>query len=286
MPPPVPGSGRFRGRTFGELLDGSFATYRRGFVVFFVCIAAVAVPYRLLTIGQSIDAFRIVGGAGSGSAARGLDSSLLTLLVSLMYSILVLPFGAAAVVRGVADTYMEREMSLGGCLRALRRRVAAVALLNLLSGLIIVVPLGLLILLALNGAADLVGLLEIVGFGYYVTVFPRLQLALAVVILENASATEALRRSWQLSRGSYWRIVGLIVVIGIGEFLAGSIILIGFALFTGGVGSIAAATIAASATALISIFFAALPGVAMTLLYHDVRIRREGWDIEMLAQTL
>ena len=102
-----------------------------------------------------------------------------------------------------------------------------------------------------------------------------------VVVLEEVGAMEALSRAWFLTRGYRLRIAGLLFVCLI-------LILIPYLalLALGG---------ALSATLPIWIAVVALLGrllltpilyCLLTLLYYDLRVRKEGFDLEMLAASL
>jgi len=108
----------------------------------------------------------------------------------------------------------------------------------------------------------------------------------AVIVLEQLSGWRGLRRSWSLVRGLFWRIFGILLLVLIIRVIIGGIVgallgLAGSALDTNGqlIVTDVAGTIA-------NVFVSPIAYIAVTLLYYDTRIRKEGFDIEMLAQTL
>lgn len=115
----------------------------------------------------------------------------------------------------------------------------------------------------------------------------RLFLAPAALILENTSVASSIRRSWTLTRGSFWRVLGALVLMGLIAWLvAGAIGIV--AGVGGGVMTVlqpGSATVAASivmlastlATALVMPFTASVAA----LIYIDLRMRKEGLDIEL-----
>ena len=138
-----------------------------------------------------------------------------------------------------------------------------------------------------------------VGIGFLLLVVPGiilavgLSLAIPVVVLEpGTSASAALSRSWELTRGSRWRIFGLgvtLLVLLYVPFVAitGLIALIlpGRAvnmLGTSSVGSIAALSIGG----LVQMFIYPLFYCVLTVTYYDLRVRKEGFDLELLASSL
>ena len=122
-----------------------------------------------------------------------------------------------------------------------------------------------------------------------ITVFlvVRLFLAPAALILENTSVAGSIRRSWTLTRGSFWRVLGALVLMGLIAWLvAGAIgIVAGVGASVATVLQPGSATVAASvvmfastlATALVMPFTASVAA----LIYIDLRMRKEGLDIEL-----
>ena len=122
-----------------------------------------------------------------------------------------------------------------------------------------------------------------------ITVFlvVRLFLAPAALILENTSVASSIRRSWTLTRGSFWRVLGALVLMGLIAWLVagaiGTVAGVGAGVVT--VLQPGSATVAASvvmlattlATALVMPFTASVAA----LIYIDLRMRKEGLDIEL-----
>lgn len=106
-----------------------------------------------------------------------------------------------------------------------------------------------------------------------------------VATIERHGPISSLRRSWQLSAGFRWRIVGLFILLVV-LFLV-LLFLIVFA-----VGLIAAANQTAGAVAVFIAIFAAFPlwmplfFGTMTVLYYDLRVRKEGLDLQLAAEAM
>jgi hypothetical protein len=100
---------------------------------------------------------------------------------------------------------------------------------------------------------------------------------------------QALKRSAALVRGSWWRVLGIIVVgvllvSVVAGVLQGILTLIPAALADGNDAVLALATVVSGTVAgtLTTPFTAAV----FSLVYFDQRVRREGFDLELLAQGL
>jgi uncharacterized membrane protein len=139
----------------------------------------------------------------------------------------------------------------------------------------------------------------VIGLGLLLIVFPGVILAVglavaipAVVIESGQSASGALSRSWELTRGSRWRIFGLgitlfvllyIPVVAIGGVMA-MLIPSGA---TAGFGATSTATIVALAIGgVVQLFIYPLFYCVLTVTYYDLRVRKEGFDLELLASSL
>jgi ABC-type Fe3+ transport system permease subunit len=114
----------------------------------------------------------------------------------------------------------------------------------------------------------------------------RTAIAAPAIVLERISGWHGLQRSWHLISGRFWPTFGRILLL---------------ALISGIVSSVVAAIIDVPAAALdpgnsfiydqlasaiAAIFVGPITYIGVTLLYYDARIRKEGFDIEMLASSL
>ena len=115
----------------------------------------------------------------------------------------------------------------------------------------------------------------------------KLCLAPAALILENIGVFEGISRSWALTRGYFWRVVGIrllsVIIIGIISVAASSpvdILVQGISMaapnatFITMMGGLLLGNIIAAAT---------LPfdSSVVALIYTDLRMRSEGLDVEL-----
>jgi hypothetical protein len=125
----------------------------------------------------------------------------------------------------------------------------------------------------------------------------NLSLAVPVVVLEGVSPITALRRSWRLVRGTWWRVFGIVFLSGLVIVIAAFIIQLPFSIAEGivvghsggslvpGAGTTAAApgTLAIIISTIGSLVAAVCTrpvGAGITvLLYADMRMRKEGMDL-------
>ena len=154
--------------------------------------------------------------------------------------------------------------------------------------------------LPLIGASILVGVIIFVGMllcclpGFYFAV--SFALVSQVVVLEKLGPGEALSRSQRLVAEFWWRVLGVLFLIGVANFIlqmavgAGLSVLLppqkviptdeGNRIEFNRVNQVITTLIAQ----LVSIIFTTYMAVCTTLLYLDQRIRKEGFDLELAAQ--
>jgi uncharacterized membrane protein len=245
--------------TVGEILDTSFSLYRRHFGA----LATVA----LVCTGIPL-VFRVFLEASGGfllHPALGVLYALSLVVLNLV--------ATAATVFIVSESYLGRPLSAREALRRSTPYIGRVLVCSLL--MTMAVGLGFLLLL-LPGVILAVGLV----------------LAIPAVVLEpRTSASGALSRSWELTRGARWRIFGLgftllvllyvpvVAITGLFAFLLPR----SAGMFSGGsVGMVAVIAIGG----LVQMFIYPLFYCVLTVTYYDLRVRKEGFDLELLASTL
>jgi hypothetical protein len=105
-----------------------------------------------------------------------------------------------------------------------------------------------------------------------------------IVMLEGRTASDAYSRSQELARDHAWRILGTLAVCFVLEMLAA----LGAAMLFGAIAGLAGlpervATLFSSVAVVLTAPFSS---VVVTLLYYDLRVRKEGFDLEMMALDL
>jgi hypothetical protein len=173
-----------------------------------------------------------------------------------------LNFAAAATVLMVADVALGREPDMHGALRQVRGKAWMIL-----------------------GAAILQGLA--IGFGMLLLIIPgfiamALLFAVPIVVMveDRKNVSEVMSRSASLARGDMLRVLGatllallVIVVAGIGLGL--------LVAFAPGLGERQADLLSRT----LLIFLYPFPSVVSTLLYFDLRIRKEGFGLDDLASV-
>ncbi|MDE3721016.1 glycerophosphoryl diester phosphodiesterase membrane domain-containing protein [Nocardiopsis sp. N85] len=212
----------------------------------------MAVLGRRLSPGETWTAFRERIGPVIGLA-------LLQLLIGMGLSMVVMGATIGGVVMGVAVSFAGSE-GLG----------IAVVVISLLVGL-------------LGGGALALWILI------------RIYFAMPIVVLERVGVGAALARSWRLTQGSWWRVFGIVLLSFVLIFFVSSLLSTPFSIVSivpsfVGPGELWAA-VASGAVMYVGnvlVYSVTTPftvGVT-TLLYVDLRMRREGLDLRLHTAAL
>jgi len=303
--PPVPvqrGIIPLRPLTLGEIYDGAFKSIRANPRVMF--------GFSMLVMGVAA----LIGGLAwyvlTPTVSRWVDSTLgsdvtvdqtgTEMLASVWSMYAMLPFlGLAGIVLSgiltvsVSRSVLGQKIAVGDLWRGYWKRTLMVVGYTLL-GTVVAVAFWALIVLAIGaigsasaGAGVVFGIVSVVG-GLVVSVWVgyRLLLVPPVLMLEGGRFVPSIVRAWRLTRGSFWRLLGInllaqIIANVVSQVLGVPVSIIGAILMVEGtlsVGFIATMTIGMAITYTIpAIFLAAV----VALQYIDLRIRREGLDVQL-----
>ena len=304
-PAAQPGIVPLRPLGLGEILDGAFRAIRANPRVMF---GLTAVVVTITVAAQTV--FQWYVGGLIGSATQDATSSIDPTgelgfgetLGPAVAQLLTLPALALAttvltglLIVAVSRSVLGRTVTIGEVWGTYRARVGLVVLFTL--GLVVATALvlgmiaGLVTLAVANGADVLAVTFGVVGgvvflVGYF-WVLVRTLLIPPAIMLEGAGLGSAIRRGWKLSRGSFWRLLGIYLLTSIIVSIVNALIVapanlvVAFAfgdpLMTS-FGSLVVLGIAnVVALTLTTVFTAAV----IALLYIDVRMRREGLDVEL-----
>lgn len=300
----------------GDILDQAIRIYRRNFVPLVSIVAIVSVPIAVLQVIATLISFPFSSFFPSGSTDFDPDSLNTTRLLlgqALLY-LVALVAAVAAIFQSAALTALVSERFLGRPItvrqaygRALRRWLAlliAVFLIGLVNAVVFgalfavfFVPFlgfGLLGAESDSSASAVMGILSLVlcclifpALGVAIFLNTRWAFFIPAIVLENYNSTGGMGRSWRLVKGSFWRVALILfmLIILVYVFSLGPILLATFLALA--LASPALLAIVNSvATTLINIILSPLQFAALTILYYDLRIRKEGFDLQVQLQGL
>lgn len=287
---------------FGEILDGALSLFRRHFGLFLkLSLAVMWLPIALLVFWL----VRFFGLASSPDNAAALAGMLESEIVPLMLWLLVLGlvYGAAMLlltagsIRIISDSYLGREPQFGEALAYGVGRIVPLFLVGVGKSLLLlllyvlgavaigfsvalgkVLGLGIAILATLASVVGTCWLVLYVASGYMVTT--------PVVVLEALpSAFDSFGRSWELTRGAKLRVFGLVLVAWLIAYLLPWIVLqvIGALIQEAAPAAMLPWTVVSAA---LPIALAPIIPCILTLAYYDLRVKREGFDLQLLGEQL
>ena len=98
---------------------------------------------------------------------------------------------------------------------------------------------------------------------------------------------KAVGRSWNLVRDNWWRTLGILIIVSIMVSLiqtALGFLFGGVAAVVPGLNSDLRAGLITTLTTIVDALVGAIQPIAITLLYLDLRVRKEGLDLDQLAR--
>lgn len=257
--------------SLGEILDAAFKLYKRHFKTLCLCVLVVVVPLAvistLLTASLSDDPFDPTPEADPGASFGGTEIAALgaTVLIAILLSTLA----TAAATRAVAVAYLGGSITWQESLRFALRKAVPLIVLSFLTGL-----------------AVILGLIALILPGIYIGV--RLFLASPALVVEDESARGAMKRSWALVKDRWWPTFGVIVVslllIGIIAGLLQGLIIA--PLFADSDNAVLGAVLNTLGTVVGNVITIPLQAAVLTILYFDLRVRKEGFDLALLSQRV
>ena len=215
-----------------------------------------------------------------------------TVVPALLVQVLSTTVAEAATILTVSEGYLTSDVRIGTALAATVRRVgtlivAAIArwFFVVVAGvLIMIIPVGLSVSL-LRGAMAPVGILlgVLLGGVPFVYLILRTFATTAVVMLEQRGALDSIQRSWELAKG---RVGGIFVTLLITWLIYFALFFLLRVVLMVVPGASTNLSLMAVLTAVVLAFVYPLIGAVTTLLYYDLRVRREGFDLEVMARDL
>lgn len=266
---------RLRPLSLGEILDVAIKICLSQWRTLIKAVLVVVVPVQIVSTIVNADYTVESFDFGTSStqtpeqAFEQFNQYLGGLAIAGVLQVLAVLLATAACFRAIAQAYLGEEADWRSSLKYALGMAPALLWLTLLYALGLF--LGLLLLI-------LPGIYLYVAWAF----------ALPVLLVEGLRGPKALGRSFQLVKGRWWRTFGVIVVgfilATIVSTIAQAVFLIG--IFAGeGNDALVLALSAIAGIAGLSVstpFQAAL----LTVIYFDLRVRKEGFDLELLAREI
>jgi hypothetical protein len=306
-PADKPGIVPLRPLSLGELYDGAFGAVRHnpgvtlGLTAIIVVVAValgtlISIPLTTLFTDLFAGLFAEIGSEPAfedlGFTQDILGVTYGSALGTGMLLTLATPLAMGVMAISVSDSVIGRKIPVPDAWHRVAKRWWFLIGFSLLSTLVVFVAYALAVgfvalLFYLDPTIGVIGL--IITFAALVVAgvwaFTRVVLIPPALAVEGGGFWTTCRRAWKLTRGTFWRVLGIYLltslILGIiGQIVAVpvSILLSLFMVMESGVGLAISYGITYVITGGMSVLF--LGGV-VALLYIDTRMRREGLDVQL-----
>ena len=254
----------------GEILDAGIKVYRNKFATMLKAVAVVIVPVQVLSVLITLslpDTTNNAVGPTTTDGSGWTDAAALLLIVVI--GVISSTLAEAACLKAVSDTYLGTETDWRESLRFGFRRLGSLLWLTLIHG----------VLLLLAFAACIVP---------GVWLYAAWSVAVPVLLIEGTRGFRALGRSFNLVRRRWWPTAGILLLANLlVTAVAAGFRLPALPLLLAGrdnefVSDLANGVFGAAANVVTIPFVAAVVAV----IYFDLRVRKEGFDLQLMAQRI
>lgn len=237
-----------RPRDVGALISDGWNVYSRNLRVLLGLGAAVIIPVELIVLGL---------GLGWFTADYNTFEEISTgeqVVVGLAELLVIVPLVMAMAVYVLQDVAAGEKPTFRG---------TAQRAFDIFTPVMTVV--------VMVGVLALCGVALLILPGIFIAI--ALVFAPIVAVAEQSRGPDALRRSWELVRGFWWRTFGVVVIIYLAGQLMASVTLIGF---VRGAEAADSAAIALAGQVVSSAIFTPFLSVVFALFYFDQKVRSAG----------
>jgi hypothetical protein len=299
---------------FGEIFDRAITLYIRNFIQFAGIVAVVVLPLAVLqylidlsSMPQFDQAMRILTHPNASPGKPVMPAFLTDPRVAVLFGITILivytiyPFALNAVAIGVARLYRGKPVLFAPCYRASLRRWPQVIGLVLLEfaifiawyiGFVLVAVLTVMLTVLVSQVSVVLsifvgiiaGLIILACLLLLAPLFVALTFAMNSVVIEESPVTTALGLGFSriFNRAEFWRSI-LFAIAAVAILMGAGMIAGIFSYIALYFHQVAAEVVV---TSLFRAAIAPFSIVLMAVYYFDVRIRREGFDVEAGLERL
>lgn len=260
---------QLRPLSVGEILDAGFRLFNARFVTLVLCVLVPVVPLQI--VGTALQA-SVDPNAFDLDSTETVDSgtALAGTLVAAAIQFAAAALAVAACFRAISAAYLGERAGVGESLRYGLGRLLPLIVAYILFTIIFVI-----------------GFVALIIPGIWLAT--KLSMTFPAVVFERKGPFGAIGRSWSLTGGNFWRTLGTLVVV----FLIAFVLQLVLGGVVGGIlgasDSTSELTVAIVLT-LVNLITLALTyplwAAVTTVLYYDMRVRNEGFDLQLLAQGM
>jgi hypothetical protein len=254
----APAAPQLRPLSIGEVLDVAIKIYWRNAWTLFRIVVVVVAPVQV--VSALLDASAVGGSSTQAVTAFG-ATSILSLVASTLAN--------GACFKAIAGAYLGERQTWRSSLRFAFGRLHSILWVTLLATVLTII-------------------------GIFFCIIPAIYLWIAfavsipVLLTEDVKGSEALGRSRRLVSDRWWSTFGIVLL---GTILAGIVSavvggLAGFAAGSAGPDTVTGFVARAIGGVLGSMISTPFTAAFVTVLYFDLRVRKEGFDLQLLAERI
>ncbi|MEW6153081.1 MAG: hypothetical protein AB1673_03690 [Actinomycetota bacterium] len=265
---------QLRPLSIGEVLDLAIKIYRQRFVHLVKAVAVVVAPVAVVSALVQVSTFPDFAAFSTTPETvpefgiADFWAFLAGILVVALLGFLSSQIATAASFMIVSGAYLDQRPDWRASLAYAWSRLRSLAWLAVVTGVLL-----------------MLAFLALVIPGVYL--YGAWVVAVPVLLLEDLRGTKALRRSHELVKGRWWPTAVAVVVSVILAAMVQSVFggVLSGVIIAGG-GSVAVAAAQAVATTAGSVLTTPFTAAVITVVYFDLRVRKEGFDLELLARRV
>lgn len=269
--------------SIAELFDRSFRLYRNNFGTFLGIMLITQMPIFMFSI--------VTATVENSSAVAGLAA-----IIAAFLSLIFTQIGAAALTKSISDSYLGRKISFQESFQRIGGTWFTLIFASILAGLVVsglVLPFACIFMFLVPPVAGtgilafstILAFIGLVIIGAIANVL--ISLIPPVVVLEKKGPLDSVKRAWELVKKRFWWSFGYLFLLGLLSLLviAGPVALIQFLFITvlGKTSLLFRSIVGDTASSLLTAVFMPIRLAAITLMYFDLRIRYEGFDLMVLS---
>ncbi|HEX7364494.1 MAG TPA: hypothetical protein VF366_04965 [Dehalococcoidia bacterium] len=295
-------------RNVGDILKETFIIYKNNIWRLVAIGSVAAVPGAVIgTLPQLL--------SPRYSMVENLNPAILLILIPLYLIIFAVSvFAMGAVIFAVAEQYFKRPVSIRRAFSFSWNRLSdmfwALVLVVLAvwgivaAAFLISLPLVINADLDANPILSILLLMIVMVIAFFIALLPITYLNVRWIfgtqsaLLQGLGPVAALKNSWQLVKENWWRVFGILLLLGLILWAAMMVIMVPVVFGTMGATLTSYTTETAAglpiwllvwmfvASLIVNLFGTPIINVGETLLYFDLRVRKQGYTFEKLAGEL
>jgi len=254
-------------RSLLDIMVETFKIYKRNPVRLLAIVAIVEIGLGFM---WSIPDFSGLGPSTPEGGTASLTHLIPIGIMLAVASIMGLSLMQGALIHAISEQYLRQSINIGRAFRFAWERLAALAgamiLVLFVTTGIVMVSIG----FTVSIPPDVGYIFVAAGFCVGLYLMVRWSFILQVALLERLGPLAAMSRSSALVNRNWWRVMNMTIIIGI--------ITVGISIILG--------TIPTIGSTLASILSTPVFVIGITLLYYDLRVRKEEYNLDSLAAEL